>query len=88
MGSCIYFHTRGILHAESIVRMYIHSINDPHIRIPLTHHTQTQVITLKKVPSGKRNDKPLRLPLPHPIYSTEDTDVCLFVKDRKGTCHP
>ena len=43
-----------------------------------------QVIALKKIPQGKRYDKPIRLPLPNPIYSIEGTDVCLFVKDHKG----
>ncbi len=46
-----------------------------------------QVIALKKIPSGKRNDKPLRLPLPHPIYNVEGTEVCLIVKDHKGEGH-
>ncbi len=43
-----------------------------------------QVIALKKIPQKPRNDKPIRIPIPHPIYATEDVEVCLFVKDQKG----
>lgn len=44
-----------------------------------------QVIALKKVPQKPRSDKPIRIPIPHPIYSADGgTDVCLFVKDHKG----
>jgi len=42
------------------------------------------VIALKKIPKGKRNDKPIRIPLPHPIYNTQETEICLIVKDHKG----
>eukprot|EP00887_Chlorella_sp_A99_P005117 scaffold25.g5117.t1 len=46
------------------------------------------VIALKKVPQKPRNDKPQRLPLPHPIYVLgEGVEVCLFVKDHKGEGH-
>lgn len=43
-----------------------------------------QVIALKKVPQKPRNDKPLRIPIPHPIHTAEGAEVCLFVKDHKG----
>ena len=43
-----------------------------------------QVIALKKVPQKPRNDKPLRIPIPHPIYTVDNAEVCLFVKDHKG----
>lgn len=45
------------------------------------------VIALKKVPQDRRKDKPLRLPLPHPIYDAEGAEICLLVKDRKGEGH-
>lgn len=49
------------------------------------HFNCSQVIALKKVPQNPRNDKPVRLPLPHPIYDLDaGTEVCLFVKDHKG----
>ncbi|GFR47144.1 hypothetical protein Agub_g8834 [Astrephomene gubernaculifera] len=38
-------------------------------------------IALKKMPLQPRKDKPVPLPLPHPLYSTEGQDICLFVKD-------
>lgn len=42
-------------------------------------------MALKKVPQKPRSDKPLRLPIPHPIYSAAaGSEVCLFVKDHKG----
>lgn len=43
-----------------------------------------QVIALKKIPQRPRNDKPIRIPIPHPIHSTDNAEVCLFVKDHKG----
>ena len=43
-----------------------------------------QVIALKKVPQKPRNDKPLRITIPHPIHTAEGAEVCLFVKDHKG----
>lgn len=46
-----------------------------------------QVIALKKIPQEKRNDKPIRIPLPNPIYSLEGVEICLFVKDHKGEGH-
>lgn len=42
---------------------------------------------MKKIPEGRRSDKPISLPLPHPLYSVEETEVCLFVKDHKGEGH-
>lgn len=42
---------------------------------------------MKKVPPKSRNDKPIRIPLPNPIYDTEGTEICLFVKDKKGEGH-
>lgn len=45
------------------------------------------VIALKKIPQKPRNDKPIRIPIPHPIYTTENVEVCLFVKDHKGEGH-
>uniref|UniRef100_A0A1D2A9P3 Ribosomal L1 domain-containing protein 1 n=1 Tax=Auxenochlorella protothecoides TaxID=3075 RepID=A0A1D2A9P3_AUXPR len=44
-------------------------------------------IALKKVPQTPRKDKPVRLNIPHPIYSLEGAEVCLFVKDSKGEGH-
>ena len=43
-----------------------------------------QVISLKKIPQKPRSDKPIRLPIPHPLYQAEGAEVCLFVKDHKG----
>ncbi|KAF8070870.1 RSL1D1 [Scenedesmus sp. PABB004] len=45
------------------------------------------VVALKKAPAGPRKDKPIRLPLPHPLWSAEGAEVCLFVKDHKGEGH-
>jgi hypothetical protein len=45
------------------------------------------VISLKKMPLAKRSDKPVRLPLPYPLYSTESQTICLFVKDVDGEGH-
>lgn len=42
---------------------------------------------MKKIPEKRGKDKPISLPLPHPIYSVEETEVCLFVKDHKGEGH-
>jgi ribosome biogenesis protein UTP30 len=41
-------------------------------------------VALKKIPQKPRNDKPLRIPLPHPIYAVEGAELCLFVKDHAG----
>lgn len=41
-------------------------------------------IVLKRSPTGPRKDKPHRLPLPHPLYTKGQAEVCLFVKDHKG----
>lgn len=49
--------------------------------------THDQVIALKKMPDTRGKDKPVPIPLPHPLYSVEDTEVCLFVKDHKGEGH-
>lgn len=46
---------------------------------------------MKKVPQKPRNDKPVRIPIPHPIYTVDNAEVCLFVKDHKGEgplCQP
>lgn len=45
------------------------------------------VISLKKIPDGRGKVKPVSIPLPHPLYSVEETEVCLFVKDHKGEGH-
>jgi hypothetical protein len=39
------------------------------------------------MPDTRGKDKPVPIPLPHPLYSVEDTEVCLFVKDHKGEGH-
>ena len=49
--------------------------------------TRLQVIALKKMPDTRGKDKPIPVPLPHPLYSVEETEVCLFVKDHKGEGH-
>ncbi|GIL44408.1 hypothetical protein Vafri_1884 [Volvox africanus] len=38
-------------------------------------------LALKKMPLQSRKDKPVSLPLPHPLYTPEGQDICLFVKD-------
>jgi ribosome biogenesis protein UTP30 len=38
-------------------------------------------------PSGPHKVKPIRLPLPHPLMTTEGAEVALFVKDSKGEGH-
>lgn len=45
------------------------------------------VVALKKAPVGPRKDKPIRLPIPHPLFSTDGAEICLFVKDHKGEGH-
>lgn len=45
------------------------------------------VVSLKKAPVGPRKDKPIPIPIPHPLYSAEGAEVCLFVKDHKGEGH-
>lgn len=45
------------------------------------------VVSLKKAPVGPRKDKPIRLSIPHPLYTTEGAEICLFVKDHKGEGH-
>ena len=44
-------------------------------------------IVLKRIPLGNRKHNPIRLPLPHPIYNTETTEICMFVKDLQGEGH-
>lgn len=39
------------------------------------------------MPDTRGKDKPIPVPLPHPLYSVEETEVCLFVKDHKGEGH-
>ncbi|GAB4821059.1 hypothetical protein N2152v2_008105 [Parachlorella kessleri] len=53
----------------------------------MTSLNEEQVIALKKIPQEKRKDKPIRIPLPHPIYSIDGQEICLIVKDRKGEGH-
>ena len=48
---------------------------------------RAQVVALKKVPQKPRHDKPIRIPIPHPIHAAEGAEVCLFVKDHKGEGH-
>lgn len=45
------------------------------------------VIALKQMPVAKRSDKPIRLAIPHPLYSSSDQSICLFVKDQQGEGH-
>lgn len=45
------------------------------------------VVALKNMPRQGRKDKPVRLPIPHPLYDLEGTDICLIVKDHKGEGH-
>jgi ribosome biogenesis protein UTP30 len=45
------------------------------------------VIALKKIPETRGKDKPIPIPLPHPLYSVDETEVCLFVKDHQGEGH-
>jgi hypothetical protein len=45
------------------------------------------VVALKKAPVGPRKDKPIRLPIPHPLFTAEGAEICLFVKDHKGEGH-
>jgi ribosome biogenesis protein UTP30 len=44
-------------------------------------------LALKKMPLVPQKDKPIPLPLPHPIYSPEGQEICLFVKDHQGEGH-
>mmetsp|Transcript_15882 Transcript_15882/g.47796 ORF Transcript_15882/g.47796 Transcript_15882/m.47796 type:complete len:285 (+) Transcript_15882:251-1105(+) len=46
------------------------------------------VIALKKTPKTPKNKhKPLRIPLPKPLYTSDGSQVCLIVKDHKGEGH-
>ncbi|CAG9462145.1 unnamed protein product [Pedinophyceae sp. YPF-701] len=44
-------------------------------------------IALQKMPVTPRKDKPVRLPVPHPLYEVGGCEVCLIVKDHKGEGH-
>lgn len=44
-------------------------------------------LALKRMPLQARKDKPVPLPLPHPLLSPEGAGICLFVKDHKGEGH-
>ena len=52
--------------------------------LPARSLATAQVIALKKIPQKPRNDKPVRIHIPHPIYAVDNAEVCLFVKDHKG----
>lgn len=54
---------------------------------PVPYFASTQVVAMKKMPEARGKDKPIPIPLPHPLYSVDDTEVCLFVKDHKGEGH-
>jgi len=45
------------------------------------------LISLRTTPRTSRKDKPIRLPLPHSLWTGEEPEVCLFVKDRAGEGH-
>ncbi|GIL92896.1 hypothetical protein Vretimale_14809 [Volvox reticuliferus] len=40
-------------------------------------------IALKRMPLQTRKNKPVPLPLPHPLYTPEGQEICLFVKDTR-----
>ncbi|KDD75440.1 ribosomal protein L1p/L10e [Helicosporidium sp. ATCC 50920] len=40
-------------------------------------------VALKKVPHAPRKDMPHSIPIPHPLYTGEEIDICLIVADRK-----
>jgi ribosome biogenesis protein UTP30 len=42
------------------------------------------MLSLKRSHPLHRKDKPVRIPLPNPIYDFENTEMCLFVKDDKS----
>jgi len=44
-------------------------------------------IALKATPQLPRKDKPIHIGIPHPLYTAEGAEVCLFVKDHKGEGH-
>lgn len=44
-------------------------------------------LALKKMPLQSRKDKPVPLPLPHPLWTPEGAEICLFVKDHQGEGH-
>lgn len=39
-------------------------------------------VTLKRMPTQSRRDKPICIPLPYPIYTPKSTSLCLFIKDQ------
>lgn len=45
------------------------------------------VVALKKAPVGPRKDKPIHLAIPHPLFTADGAEICLFVKDHKGEGH-
>lgn len=42
------------------------------------------LVSLKSSHPTHRKDKPICVPLPHPLYTDEGVEVCLFVKDDKS----
>lgn len=42
------------------------------------------MLSLKKTSPAQRSDKPVRIPVPHPLYDFEGAEICLFVKDDKS----
>lgn len=46
-----------------------------------------QLSHFHQAPTGPRKDKPIRLHIPHPLFTTDGAEVCLFVKDHKGEGH-
>lgn len=74
-----------------LVRLWVLHVHDIHCRARSmslrTVYIHVQIIALKKIPEKRGKDKPIPLPLPHPLYSVEETEVCLFVKDHKGEGH-
>lgn len=42
------------------------------------------LVSLKTSHPSHRTDKPVCIPLPHPLYSEEGLELCLFVKDDKS----
>ena len=86
--SCTWYvkivHTRCLVVPPPSSTPLIEPLIEPLIDPTSTHD---QVIALKKMPDTRGKDKPVPIPLPHPLYSVEDTEVCLFVKDHKGEGH-
>ena len=42
------------------------------------------MISLQKSHPQQKRAKPIRVPVPHPIYTFDDAEICLFVKDDKS----